>query len=112
MKEGVFQNTNDMVLLILNEGDNWEYSTSSPVTDHRRGLIGRRRGQSIESWGEYSERDSLLGGDTEHAATEGEEDSGPGRKRRLFGRGQWSLGRIIFFISYYLVIGMSLVNTF
>jgi Ca2+:H+ antiporter len=84
--------------------------TSSPVSDHRRGLIGRRRGQSIESWGEYSERDSLLGGGTEHAATEGEEDSGPGRKRRLFGRGQWSLGRIIFFISYYLVIGMSFEN--
>jgi Ca2+:H+ antiporter len=79
--------------------------SSSPVTDHRRGLIGRRRGQSIESWGEYSEQDSLLGGDTAHA-TRGEEDSGPGRKRRFFGRGQWSVGRIFFFICYYLVIGM------
>ena len=76
--------------------------SSSPVADNRRGLVGRRRGQSIESWGDYSERDSLLGAGQER--TEGE-DSGPGRKRRFFGRGQWSAGRILFFITYYLVIG-------
>ena len=81
--------------------------SSSPVTEHRRGLIGRRRGQSIESWGEYSEQDSLLGGDTARATTAGEDDSGPGRKRRFFGRGQWSVGRIFFFTSFYLIIGIS-----
>jgi Ca2+:H+ antiporter len=80
--------------------------SSSPVTDHRRGLIGRRRGHSVESWGDYSERDSLLGEDTERTTTIGVEDSGPGRKRRLFGRGQWSAGRIVFFLGFYLVIGM------
>lgn len=80
---------------------------SSPVHDHRRGLIGRRRGHSIGSWGDYSERDSLLG-PTERAPTEEGEDSGAGRKRRFFGRGQWSLGRIVFFINFYLVIGTTL----
>lgn len=79
---------------------------SSPVGDHRRGLIGRRRGQSIESWGEYSEQDSLLGGDTARATAVGEDESGPGRKRRFFGRGQWSVGRIFFFTSFYLIIGI------
>ena len=83
---------------------------TSPATDHRRGLIGRRRGQSMGSWGDYSERDSLLGGDPERTATE--EDSGPGRKRRFFGRGQWSLGRIIFFVSFYLIIGISLAGDY
>jgi hypothetical protein len=82
--------------------------TSSPVGENRRGLIGRlgrRRGQSIESWGEYSEQDSLLGGDTARNTTVGEDESGPGRKRRFFGRGQWSVGRIFFFTSFYLIIG-------
>jgi uncharacterized membrane protein YccF (DUF307 family) len=81
----------------------------SPVGEHRRGLVGRRRGMSMGSWGEFSERDSLLGADREHAVNDGEEDSGPGRKRRFFGRGQWSLGRIIFFITFYLIIGIVLV---
>jgi hypothetical protein len=79
--------------------------STSPVADHRRGLIGRRRGQSVSSWGEYTERDSLLGGPAERVPTQGEEDTGH-RKRRFFGRGQWSLGRIVFFISFYLVIGI------
>ena len=78
----------------------------SPVGEHRRGLVGRRRGMSMGSWGEFSERDSLLGADREHAVNGGDEDSGPGRKRRFFGRGQWSLGRIIFFITFYLIIGI------
>jgi Ca2+:H+ antiporter len=80
--------------------------SSSPVSENRRGLIGRRRGQSIESWGGYSERDSLLGGEPDHARHEGEEGSGTnGRKRRFFGRGQWTAGRILFYICFYLVIG-------
>jgi Ca2+:H+ antiporter len=81
----------------------------SPVGEHRRGLVGRRRGMSMGSWGDYSERDSLLGADREHTAIEGDEDSGPGRKRRFFGRGQWSLGRIIFFLTFYLIIGIFFV---
>lgn len=77
----------------------------SPVTDHQRELTGRRRGQSIESRGEYSEHDSLLGGDRGQAEIGGEY-SDPIRKRRLFGRGQWNAGRILFFIVFYLVIGV------
>jgi len=80
---------------------------NSPVGDHRRGLIGRRRGHSIESWGDYSEQDSLLGGDREHAVVDDEEESGYNRKRRFFGRGQWNVGRILFYISFYLIIGKS-----
>ena len=80
--------------------------SSSPASDNRRGLIGRRRDRSIESWGDYSERDSLLGGEPDHTRHEAEETSGSGgRKRRFFGRGQWTAGRILFYICFYLVIG-------
>jgi len=58
----------------------------------------------MASWGDYSERDSLLGGE-DRGTSDNDGDSGP-RKRRLFGRGQWSLGRIIFFLSFYLIIGI------
>ena len=78
--------------------------STSPIADQRRGLIGRSRARSIESWGDYSERDSLLGGDAEHA--EAREELRHGRKLRFFGRGQWSLGRILFYISFYLIVGI------
>ena len=71
-----------------------------PQTD--RSLIGRRR-NSIESGGET---DSLLGRTWR----------GPGRgsdgnrtKRRLFGRGEWNLGRVIFFVCFYGLIAPSLL---
>ena len=80
--------------------------TNSPIGDYRKGLIGRRRGQSVESWGEHSERDSLLGHDQDRTVLN-EEGARPARKHRFFGRGQWSLGRVVFFITFYLITGES-----
>ncbi|KAL4869328.1 hypothetical protein BDV12DRAFT_83407 [Aspergillus spectabilis] len=62
-----------------------------------RSLVGRRR-NSIDSTGE---RDSLLG----RAPRGRSEDSSLRPKRRLFGRGEWTLGRVVFFIFFYFLIG-------
>ena len=71
---------------------------------HQRGLVGRRR-SSLDSAGEG---DSLLGRtgrrpyDDDDFADDGEP---AGRnKRRLFGRGPWNIGRVIFFIFFYGLI--------
>ena len=48
-----------------------------------------------------NENDSLLGRGRKGARNEQE---GPGSKRRLFGRGQWNLGRVIFFGFFYFLI--------
>ncbi|KAI9830445.1 MAG: hypothetical protein M1819_005697 [Sarea resinae] len=57
-------------------------------------LIGRRR-NSVES---ASETDSLLG----RTRRSGDQDRpGSKSKRRLFGRGQWTTGRVIFFFFFY-----------
>lgn len=63
--------------------------------DSHRSIVGRRR-QSIDS--NATETDSLLG-----RRSRGEQsEAGPPRpKRRLFGRGQWNLGRVIFFLFFY-----------
>lgn len=68
-----------------------------PHTTHIGSIIGRHR-NSVDS---ASERDSLLGrnGRAEHTDTDLN-----ARKRRLFGRGQWTLGRIIFFIFFYFFV--------
>lgn len=62
-----------------------------------RSLIGRRR-SSIES---ADENDSLLG-----RTRRGHEDDEQRMKikRRLFGRGQWNVGRIVFFVFFYFLI--------
>ncbi|KAL5333592.1 Sodium/calcium exchanger protein-domain-containing protein [Aspergillus crustosus] len=62
-----------------------------------RSLVGRRR-NSIDSTGE---QDSLLG----RAPRGRSEDSSLRPKRRLFGRGEWTLGRVVFFIFFYFLIG-------
>ena len=73
-----------------------------PLTS--RSLIGRRR-SSIES---ADENDSLLG-----RTRRGHEDLDQRMKtkRRLFGRGQWTLGRVIFFIFFYFLIAPLLLLT-
>ena len=73
-----------------------------PLTS--RSLIGRRR-SSIES---ADENDSLLG-----RTRRGHEDDEQRMKikRRLFGRGQWTLGRVIFFIFFYFLIAPLLLLT-
>lgn len=72
--------------------------------DRGRSIIGRSR-RSIDS--EPSETDSLLGrGRGSHHS--GSDSDTPRIKRRLFGRGQWNIGRVIFFLFFYLLITPSL----
>ncbi|KAJ5964612.1 Sodium/calcium exchanger membrane region [Penicillium vulpinum] len=64
-----------------------------------RSLVGRRR-NSIDSAGE---QDSLLGrpqrGQREDSSQLAQS------KRRLFGRGEWTLGRVVFFVFFYFLVG-------
>lgn len=62
-----------------------------------RSIVGRRR-RSIDSTA--TETDSLLG--TRRGVNR--DSSLPRMKRRLFGRGQWNLGRVIFFLFFYGLI--------
>ncbi|KAL2807622.1 Sodium/calcium exchanger protein-domain-containing protein [Aspergillus granulosus] len=62
-----------------------------------RSLVGRRR-NSVDSAGE---QDSLLG----RAPRGRSEDSSLRPKRRLFGRGEWTLGRVVFFAFFYFLVG-------
>ncbi|KAJ9357798.1 hypothetical protein DTO027B9_2725 [Paecilomyces variotii] len=64
-----------------------------------RSLIGRRR-NSIDS--AISEHDSLLG---RPRRGEHRERAYSHAKRRLFGRGEWTLGRVVFFTFYYFLVG-------
>ncbi|KAL9604352.1 MAG: hypothetical protein Q9219_000540 [cf. Caloplaca sp. 3 TL-2023] len=66
-----------------------------PLTS--RPLIGRRR-ESMESVDEF---DSLLG---RPRRGEGPDSNGTRTKRRLFGRGQWNAGRVIYFVYFYFLI--------
>ncbi|KAL8994734.1 MAG: hypothetical protein Q9169_005373 [Polycauliona sp. 2 TL-2023] len=66
-----------------------------PLTS--RSLIGRRRA-SMES---ADETDSLLGRTRRGA---GSDENGTRAKRRLFGRGEWTVGRVIYFVSFYFLI--------
>ena len=66
-----------------------------PLTS--RTLIGRRR-DSIDS---ADENDSLLGRTRIGRRTR---EDGTRTKRRLFGRGQWNFGRVIFFVFFYFLI--------
>ncbi|KAI9890147.1 MAG: hypothetical protein M1814_004428 [Vezdaea aestivalis] len=71
-----------------------------PVSN--RSIIGARR-NSLDS---ASENDSLLG--RSRRGPEQMDDNGPRSKRRLFGRGDWNIGRIIFFCFFYFLIAPSL----
>lgn len=62
-----------------------------PLTS--RSLIGRRR--SMDS---ADENDSLLGRPRRGVSAE---DGPKNRRARLFGRGQWTVGRVIFFVFFY-----------
>lgn len=66
-----------------------------PLTS--RSLIGRRRA-SMDS---ADENDSLLGR-THRGNTS--DTQGARSKRRLFGRGQWTFGRVIYFVFFYFLI--------
>ncbi|RDL38287.1 Calcium permease [Venustampulla echinocandica] len=60
-----------------------------------RSIVGRSR-RSMDSFA--SETDSLLGRPTRGVARENSERP---LKRRLFGRGEWNIGRVIFFLFFY-----------
>ncbi len=61
-----------------------------------RSLVGRRR--SMDS---ADENDSLLG----RARRGDDPKKGPkNRRARLFGRGQWTIGRVIFFVFFYFLL--------
>lgn len=62
-----------------------------------RSLVGRRR-NSLDSTGE---QDNLLGRPQRGQS----DDSQLHSKRRLFGRGEWTLGRVVFFIFFYFLVG-------
>lgn len=67
---------------------------------HRsRHIVGHRR----DSLDTISENDSLLGSSERTGLISG--ITAERRKRRLFGRGQWTLGRVMFYLWFYLVIG-------
>ncbi|OXV06786.1 hypothetical protein Egran_05448 [Elaphomyces granulatus] len=67
-----------------------------------RSLIGRRR-SSLDS---ASEHDSLLG---RTGRGQSEENPFARSKRRLFGRGEWNLSRVVFFLFFYLVMGPAML---
>ncbi len=72
-----------------------------PLTS--RSILGRRR-SSVDS---ANENDSLLGRTRRYGI---EEQQGSKSKRRLFGRGQWTLGRVVFFIFFYFLIAPLLLT--
>jgi Ca2+:H+ antiporter len=65
-----------------------------------RSLIGRRR-SSLDS---ANETDSLLDRSGRGGQHRGRQSYGSRNKRRLFGRGEWNVGRVIFFIFFYGLI--------
>ncbi|KAI2783161.1 Sodium/calcium exchanger protein-domain-containing protein [Daldinia loculata] len=92
----------------ISEYEQWqsgdlEYGRLFFGPERNRSIIGRSR-RSIDS--EPSETDSLLPRSRRH-----DHSSDPGRrlKRRLFGRGQWNIGRVIFFIFFWGLITPSLL---
>ncbi|KAF2995785.1 hypothetical protein E8E14_003472 [Neopestalotiopsis sp. 37M] len=71
--------------------------------DRQRSIVGRSR-NSIDS--EPDETDSLLGRASRQVHLD---EHGRHLKRRLFGRGQWNIGRVIFFIFFYGLLTPSLI---
>lgn len=65
-----------------------------------RSIVGRRR-DSIDT---VSEAESLLGAGERTGLITGV-TVGSERKTRFFGRGQWSLGRVLFYAFFYTLIG-------
>lgn len=91
----------------ISEYEQWqngdlEYGRLFFGPDGNRSIVGRSR-RSIDS--EPSETESLLG---RRRRGEGGEYL-PRNKRRLFGRGDWNIGRVIFFVFFHFLISPSLL---
>ncbi|KAF2767129.1 hypothetical protein EJ03DRAFT_390581 [Teratosphaeria nubilosa] len=69
-------------------------------TDINRSLIGRRRDE-VEDL-DPQETDGLLGRPGRQSSIA--ERARNKTKKRLFGRGKWNLGRVVFFVSFYFLI--------
>ncbi|KAI6355370.1 hypothetical protein MCOR25_008212 [Pyricularia grisea] len=92
----------------ISEYEQWqsgdlEYGRLFFGPDRNRSIVGRSR-RSIDS--APSETDSLLGRSA-RSANRSDSDL-PSSKRRLFGRGKWTIGRVIFFLFFYLLLMPSL----
>ncbi|KAI0385650.1 Sodium/calcium exchanger protein-domain-containing protein [Hypomontagnella monticulosa] len=92
----------------ISEYEQWqsgdlEYGRLFFGPERNRSIVGRSR-RSIDS--EPSETDSLL---PRSRPREHSNDRGRRLKRRLFGRGQWNIGRVIFFIFFWGLITPSLL---
>lgn len=92
----------------ISEYEQWqsgdlEYGRLFFGPDRHRSLVGRSR-RSIDS--EPSVTDGLLG---RQQRGDSAEDTSPRLKRRLFGRGDWNIGRIIFFVFFYCLISPLLI---
>ena len=86
----------------ISEYEQWqsgdlEYGRLFFGPDRNRSIVGRSR-RSLDS--EPDETESLLG----RARGGSLDDHLPPLKRRLFGRGEWNIGRIIFFAFFYFLI--------
>lgn len=75
-----------------------------PERDRGRSIVGRSR-SSFES--EPNETDNLLGRPARGGRPACEHEI-PRAKRRLFGRGQWNIGRVVFFVVFYALLTPSL----
>ncbi|KAL7972120.1 Ca2+ transporter [Trichoderma sp. SZMC 28014] len=92
----------------ISEYEQWqngdlEYGRLFFGPDRHRSIIGRSR-RSLDSEAP-SETESLLG----RGRRQDSSDLHPRLKRRLFGRGEWNIGRIIFFVFFYCLISPSLI---
>ncbi|KAK3314556.1 Sodium/calcium exchanger protein-domain-containing protein [Apodospora peruviana] len=91
----------------ISEYEQWqsgdlEYGQLYFGPEGNRSIVGRSR-RSIDS--EPDETESLLG---RGRGVRGSDPDLPRMKRRLFGRGQWNIGRVIFFVFFYFLIMPSL----
>ncbi|EGX52290.1 hypothetical protein AOL_s00043g79 [Orbilia oligospora ATCC 24927] len=77
-----------------------------------RSMVGQGRNDldnisEVESIDDSNERTGLISGD------EADSENRPNKKKRLFGRGKWTVGRVTFYILFYSIIGpmLFLVST-
>ncbi|KAK4216475.1 Sodium/calcium exchanger protein-domain-containing protein [Rhypophila decipiens] len=91
----------------ISEYEQWqsgdlEYGRLYFGPESSRSIVGRSR-RSIDS--EPDETESLLG---RGRGPRGSDTDLPRMKRRLFGRGEWNIGRVVFFVFFYFLIMPSL----
>lgn len=71
-------------------------------TDINRSIIGRRRDEVEDLDAAADETDSLLGRQARQSSIT--QAARTKTKKRMFGRGKWNFGRVVFFLSFYFLI--------